>query len=33
MTGTNKAYYPSSHPLSKSYQSDEPKKDYESWTP
>ena len=33
MTGTKKAYYPSSHPLSKSYQPDEPKKDYESWTP
>ena len=33
MTGTKEAYFPSSHPLSKSYQSDEPQKDYESWTP
>ena len=33
MTGTKEAYFPSSHPLSKLYQSDEPQKDYESWTP
>tara|TARA_B100001250_G_C19202063_1_gene529866 strand:- start:9 stop:362 length:354 start_codon:yes stop_codon:yes gene_type:complete len=32
-TGTKKAYYPSSHPLSKNYNSDNEKKDYESWTP
>ena len=33
MTGTEQAYYPNSHPLSKSYKPDEIKKDYESWNP
>ncbi|MDC0226757.1 NADH-ubiquinone oxidoreductase subunit NDUFA12 family protein [Alphaproteobacteria bacterium] len=33
MTGTNKAYYPSSHPLSKSYNNEEVKKEYDSWNP
>ena len=34
MTGTKEAYFPSSHPLSKSYQPDDKtQKDYESWTP
>lgn len=33
MTGTDKAYYPSSHPLSKSYKADAIKKEYESWNP
>tara|TARA_B100000029_G_C17584766_1_gene960793 strand:+ start:723 stop:1076 length:354 start_codon:yes stop_codon:yes gene_type:complete len=33
MTGTKEAYFPPSHPLSKSYKSDQPKKDYESWSP
>ena len=33
MTGTKDAYFPSSHPLSKSYNSKEIDKDYESWTP
>ena len=32
-TGTNNAYYPSSHPLSKSYKSDEIKNEYDSWSP
>lgn len=33
MTGTDKAYYPSSHPLSKSYKSNDIKKEYDSWNP
>ena len=33
MTGTDNAYYPSSHPLSKSYKADAIKKEYESWNP
>ena len=33
MTGTKEAYYPSSHPLSKNYNPDEIKADYESWSP
>ena len=33
MTGTDKAYYPNSHPLSKFYEPDEIKKDYDSWSP
>ena len=33
MTGTDNAYYPSSHPLSKYYKSGEIKKEYDSWTP
>lgn len=33
MTGTDKAYYPSSHPLSKSYKPDEVKREYDSWSP
>ncbi len=33
MTGTNKAYFPDTHPLSNSYQSKEVKDDYESWKP
>jgi len=33
MTGTKKAYFPSSYPLSKSYESDKMKSDYESWNP
>ena len=32
-TGSKDAYFPSSHPLSKTYNFDQPKKDYESWTP
>ena len=32
-TGTSGAYYPSSHPLSKSSENYKPKKDYESWEP
>ena len=32
-TGTKRAYLPSSHPLSKNYNSDNEKNDYESWTP
>ena len=32
-TGTKEAYYPSSHPLSKNYNPDEIKADYESWSP
>ena len=33
MTGTKDAYYPSSHPLSKNYQSEKNEMDYESWKP
>ena len=33
MTGTDNAYYPSSHPLSKSYKHNEIKKEYDSWSP
>jgi NADH:ubiquinone oxidoreductase subunit len=33
MTGTEQAYYPSSHPLSKSYNPDEVKNEYDSWSP
>jgi len=33
MTGTNQAYYPDSHPLSKSYKPDEIKDEYDSWNP
>ena len=33
MTGTKEAYFPSSHPLSKTYNSEQNEKDYESWTP
>ena len=33
MTGTDKAYYPNSHPLSKSFNPDEVKKEYDSWSP
>ena len=32
-TGTKDAYYPSSHPLSKNYQSEKNEMDYESWKP
>jgi len=32
-TGTSNAYYPSSHPLSKSSENFKPKPDYESWKP
>ena len=33
LTGTDKVYYPNSHPLSKSYSPVEIKNEYESWTP
>ena len=33
MTGTDKAYYPDTHPLSKNYKSDALKSEYESWSP
>ena len=33
MTGTNQAYYPDSHPLSKSYSNDVIKSEYDSWVP
>ena len=33
MTGTDEAYYPDSHPLSKSYNSNAIKSEYESWIP
>jgi len=33
MTGTNQAYYPDSHPLSKSYKPDIIKDEYDSWSP
>lgn len=33
MTGTDKAYYPDSHPLSKSYNPDKISSEYESWKP
>tara|TARA_Y100000590_G_scaffold91612_1_gene103491 strand:+ start:521 stop:874 length:354 start_codon:yes stop_codon:yes gene_type:complete len=33
LTGTTKAYFPTSHPLSKNYKNENEKKDYESWTP
>lgn len=32
-TGTSEAYYPSSHPLSKSSKNYRPKPDYDSWKP
>ena len=31
MTGTDKAYYPDSHPLSKAYNDEAIKNEYESW--
>ena len=33
LTGTNDAYFPDSHPLVKSSETKEIKKDYESWSP
>ena len=33
MTGTTNAYFPSSHPLSKSYKNNEVKNEYDSWSP
>ena len=33
LTGTNKAYYPDSHPLCKFHRPDAIKKEYESWKP
>ena len=33
MTGTKNAYYPSSHPLSKTYKPNQIKKEYDSWSP
>ena len=33
MTGTDNAYYPDSHPLSKSHNPEAIKKEYDSWTP
>ena len=33
MTGTDQAYYPDSHPLSKSFKADAIKEEYESWKP
>ena len=33
MTGTNKAYYPNSHPLSKFYKDKSNKGEYETWNP
>ena len=33
MTGTDKAYYPDSHPLSQSYKVETIKDEYESWNP
>ncbi len=33
LTGTDEAYYPDSHPLSKFYKPNAIKKDYESWKP
>jgi len=33
MTGTDKAYFPNSHPLSNSYKNREIKSDYEPWKP
>ena len=33
MTGTDKAYYPDSHPLSNSYKSKAIKSEYETWEP
>tara|TARA_B100001123_G_C14973303_1_gene892566 strand:+ start:102 stop:455 length:354 start_codon:yes stop_codon:yes gene_type:complete len=33
MTGTSKAYFPKSHPLSKSYVYKKDKRDYEKWEP
>ena len=32
-TGTDEAYYPDSHPLSKNYNSEAIKSEYESWKP
>ena len=33
LTGTKEAYFPSSHPLSKNYESNKNEMDYESWDP
>ena len=33
LTGTEDAYYPDSHPLSKSYNPDAVKSEYETWNP
>ena len=33
MTGTNDAYFPSSHPLSKNYDPENKQDDYQSWIP
>ncbi len=33
MTGTNKAYFPSSHPLSKNYDPEKKQDEYNSWNP
>lgn len=33
MTGTDRAYYPDSHPLSKTYSADAIKSEYETWSP
>ena len=33
MTGTDQAYYPDSHPLSKSFKAEAIKEEYESWKP
>tara|TARA_B100000579_G_C22670268_1_gene775281 strand:- start:23 stop:379 length:357 start_codon:yes stop_codon:yes gene_type:complete len=33
MTGTNEAYFPSSHPLSKNYNPKKKQDEYKSWTP
>ena len=32
-TGTNEAYFPSSHPLSKNYDPEKKQEEYKSWTP
>ena len=33
MTGTDNSYYPDSHPLSKSYNAEAIKNEYDSWSP
>ena len=33
LTGTDEAYFPSSHPLSKKYNSESKEEDYETWIP
>jgi len=33
MTGTKDAYFPTSHPLSKNYESEKKERDYEPWKP